>query len=293
MPFSAADAGTWTFADTVVNRMGLGAMRLTTDPTPDRALAVLHRAMELGVNHIDTAAFYVSPGGTLGIDDGPFRSANTLIRSALHPYPADLVIVTKVGPGYDKDGEWQEAVTPGQVRFQVEDNLTTLGVDTLDVVNLRLLSRDTPLEPRFEALAALREEGLIRNLGLSNARMSDVEALSAIAPVVCMQNSYSLDHRRVDDEVVAFCGERGIAYVPFFAIAGTGRESGATTSHSEAVLSIAKAHSVTPHQVRLAWTLHQGAHVLAIPGTSDPAHLEANIAAGALRFTDDELKLLS
>jgi aryl-alcohol dehydrogenase-like predicted oxidoreductase len=292
MPFSAADAGTWTLADTVVNRMGLGAMRLTTDPTPDRALAVLHRATELGVNHIDTAAFYVSPGGTMDVSGGPLRSANGLIREALYPYPPDLVIVTKVGPGYNADGVWEEAVTPSGLRWQVEENLRTLGVDVLDVVNLRVNTRTTPLESRFEALAALREEGLIRHLGLSNVRITDVEPLSAIAPVVCVQNSYSLDHRRVDDEFVAYCGERGIAFVPFFAIAGTGRESGATSSHSEAVLAVAQAHDVTPHQVRLAWTLHQGAHVLAIPGTSDVGHLEANIAAGALKFSDAELELL-
>ena len=292
MPFSAADAGTWTLADTVVNRMGLGAMRLTTDPTPDRALAVLHRAMELGVNHIDTAAFYVSPGGTMDLSGGPLRSANGLIREALHPYPSDLVIVTKVGPGQNAAGEWQEALTPDQLRWQVEENLRTLGVDVLDVVNLRVNSRTTPLESRFEALAALREEGLIRHLGLSNVRITDVEPLSAIAPVVCVQNSYSLDHRRVDDEFVAYCGERGIAFVPFFAIAGTGRESGATSSHSEAVLAVAQAHGVTPHQVRLAWTLHRGAHVLAIPGTSDVGHLEANVAAGALKFSAAELELL-
>lgn len=289
---NAADAGTWKLGDFAINRMGFGAMRLTADPDPARACQVLHRAVELGVNHIDTAAFYVSPGGTLGVSGGPHRSANALINRALAPYPAGLVITTKIGPGYAQDGEWAEAVTAGALRYQVEENLRTLGRDVLDVVNLRIVRRTVPLEERFEALAALQAEGLIRHLGLSNVRLDEVEALSRIAPVVCVQNSYSVDHRRTDDAFVAWCGEREIAFVPFFAIAGTGREGGATTSHTAALLDIARAHGVTPHQVRLAWTLHQGPHVLAIPGTGDPEHLEQNIATAALRLTEPELDSL-
>lgn len=288
---TATAAGTWTLADTVVNRIGFGAMRLTADPDPTQALSVLRRAIELGVNHIDTAGFYVSPGGTLGIEGGPHRSANDLIRRALAPYPSDLVIVTKVGPGIADDGGWREAQA-GEMRRVVEDNLRTLGRDYLDVVNLRVVSRSTPIEPRFEALAALREEGLIRQLGLSNVRISDVDAASRIAPVVCVQNSYSVDHRRTDDEVVRECGSRGIAFVPFFAIAGVGRESGASADQSAALVAVAEAHGVTPHQIRLAWTLHQGPHVLAIPGTGDPRHLEENVAAGSVRLSTEELMRL-
>ena len=289
---TAAAAGTWTLGDRTVNRMGFGSMRITANPDRDVAIRVLHRAVELGVNHIDTAAFYVSPGGTLGIEGGPRRTANDLIRRALAPYPDGLVIVTKVGPGEDENGAWTEAVTADQLRRQVEQNLRTLGRDRLDVVNLRLMGRSTPLEPRFEALAAMRDEGLIGHLGLSNARLSDVEAVAQIAPVVCVQNSYSVDHRRADDALLQACGEQGIAFVPFFAIAGTGREAGAATAHSDAIESVAQAHGVTPYQVRLAWTLHQGPHVLAIPGTGDPTHLEQNIAAGTIRLSADELAQL-
>lgn len=289
---NAAAAGTWKLGDLAIHRMGFGSMRLTADPDPTRALQTLHRAIELGVNHIDTAAFYVSPGGTLGIEDGPYRAATELIHRALAPYPADLVITTKIGPGYDRDGEWNEAVTADALRYQVEHNLRTLGRDVLDVVNLRVITRNPPLEERFEALAAMQAEGLIRHLGLSNVRPEEVESLSKIAPVVCVQNSYSVDHRRTDDEFVAWCGDRGIAFVPFFAIAGSGREGGASSTHAEALLAVARTHGVTPHQVRLAWTLHQGPHVLAIPGTGDPAHLEQNVAAGAIRLTSEEVASL-
>jgi aryl-alcohol dehydrogenase-like predicted oxidoreductase len=292
MIIDAAAAGTWKLGDFTVNRMGFGAMRLTADPDPARALEVLRRAIELGVNHIDTAAFYVSPGGTLEIEGGPYRAANDLIRQALAPYPDELVITTKIGPGYDKDGEWAEAVTADALRYQVEQNLRTLGRDVLDVVNLRIMRRTAPLEERFEALAAMQAEGLIRHLGLSSVRPEEVEALSRIAPVVCVQNMYAVDNRRTEDGFVAWCGERGIAFVPFFAIAGAGRESGATTDHDEALLAVARTHGVTPHQVRLAWTLHQGPHVLAIPGTGDPAHLEQNIAAGSLQLSDEEVASL-
>jgi aryl-alcohol dehydrogenase-like predicted oxidoreductase len=289
---NAADAGTWKLGDFAIHRMGFGAMRLTADPDPTRALRVLERAIELGVNHIDTAAFYVSPGGTLDIPGGPYRAANLLINRALAPYPTGLVITTKIGPGYDKDGVWGEAVTADALRYQVEENLRMLGRDVLDVVNLRIMYRTVPLEQRFEALAALRAEGLIRHLGLSNVRQAEVEALSRIAPVVCVQNSYSVDYRRTDDEFVAWCGEQGIAYVPFFAIAGAGRESGASEAQSEALLAVAQELGATPHQIRVAWTLHQGPHVLAIPGTGDPAHLEQNIAAAALRLSDSQLAAL-
>jgi pyridoxine 4-dehydrogenase len=186
------------------------------------------------------------------------------------------------------------ATNAAGLRRQVEDNLRRLGRDHLDVVNLRIVKRpgrDSVAE-RFGALAELREAGLIRHLGLSNVRLDHLDEALAIAPVVCVQNSYSIDLNRTDDGLLSACGERGVAYVPFFAIAGAGRETGAGTERAEAVRAIALAHGATPRQVRLAWTLHRGPHVLAIPGTGDPNHLEENIAAGALRLTKDDLSRL-
>ncbi|RLP84381.1 aldo/keto reductase [Micromonospora sp. BL4] len=291
---TAAAAGSWTLGDRAVHRVGFGSMRITANPDRDRAVALLRRAVELGVNHIDTAAFYVSPGGTLGVGTGPARYATELIRAALAPYPEDLVIVTKVGFGYDPVSGFTEAFTPAQLRAQVEENLRRLGKDHLDVVNLRLGrgSGPVPLAERFGALAELRAAGLIRHLGLSNVRPERLAEVADIAPVVCVQNNYGVDAYREQDDFVRVCGERGIAYVPFFALAGTGREAGASADQGAAVRAVARAHGVTPHQVRLAWTLHQGPHVLAIPGTGDPAHLTANIAAAALRLSPEDLTLL-
>ncbi|GIH15368.1 oxidoreductase [Rugosimonospora africana] len=280
---TASSAGTWQLGDRTVNRLGFGAMRLTSnaDGTPsdrDRAITVLRRAVDLGVNHIDTAAFYFSP----------LRSANELINRALYPYPDDLVITTKVGPGRDPSGNFLPAARPEQLRGQVEENLRQLGRDHLDVVNLRIgagLERGSgSLADRFGALAELRDAGLIRHLGISNVSLEHLAEAQTIAPVVCVQNQYGLGTRREDDELVRVCGEQGVAFVPFFAIAGTGE--------SPAVLAVAQAHDATPAQVRLAWTLHRGPHVLAIPGTGDPEHLVENVAAGALRLSPDELALL-
>ncbi|OKJ69964.1 aldo/keto reductase [Streptomyces sp. CB02460] len=289
---SAAAAGTWRLGDLTVNRMGFGAMRLTQngrafsdDRTPhdrDRAVAVLRRAVELGVNHIDTAAFYFSP----------LRSANELINRALGPYPDDLVITTKVGPGRGPSGDWLDWARPEQLRGQVQENIRQLGRDHLDVVNLRM-NGNRPVSDLFGALAELREEGLIRHLGLSNVWPEQITEARAIAPVVCVQNRYGIGERRAgSQEVLRLCGELGIAFVPFFAIAGAGRESGAVPEHEE-VLDVARAHDASPAQIRLAWTLRQGPHVLAIPGTGNPAHLEANVAAGALRLTDEETARLT
>ncbi|MGW3894940.1 aldo/keto reductase [Micromonospora profundi] len=292
---SAAAAGTWTLGDRTVHRMGFGSMRITANPDRNHAIALLRRAVELGVNHIDTAAFYVSPGGTLRVGTGPARYATELIRAALAPYPEELVVVTKVGFGYDPQAGFTEAYTPAQLRAQVEENLRRLGRDQLDVVNLRLGRGPgpVPLVDRFGALAELRAAGLIRHLGLSNVRPEQLDEVAGIAPVVCVQNNYGVDAYREQDAFVKLCGERGIAYVPFFALAGTGREAGASAEQGEAVEAVARVHGVTPHQVRLAWTLHQGPHVLAIPGTSDPTHLEANIAAAALNLTKEDLSLLN
>ena len=291
-PASAASAaGTWTLGDLTVNRLGFGAMRLTggaafdSGPPSDRgeSIRVLRRAVELGVNHIDTAAFYFSA----------LRSANELINSALAPYPDGLVIMTKVGPGRDPSGRWIDAARPDQLRGQVEENLRQLGRDHLDVVNLRVQSRDS-LAERFGTLAELRSAGLIRRLGVSGVTLVQLDEAQAIAPVVCVQNRYSLDSRHTDgDDVLRACAARGIAFVPFFAIAGGRHQSAGQRGTDDAVRAVAQAHGATPAQVRLAWTLHQGQHVLAIPGTGRVDHLMENIAAGALRLSPADMSRLA
>ncbi|WP_406739225.1 aldo/keto reductase [Streptomyces sp. NBC_00853] len=287
---TADAAGTWNLGDLKINRIGFGAMRLpqtgeafADDAVPrdrGRAIGVLRRAVELGVNHIDTAAFYFSP----------LRSANELINAALSPYPEDLVITTKVGPGRDPSGVWSHA-TPERLRGQVEENLRQLGRDHLDVVNLRIVGTGSIAE-RFGALAELREAGLIRHLGISNVTPEHLAEARAIAPVVCVQNMYGIGVRPEHDGFVRTCGEQGIAFVPFYSIAGTGRQAGASGAEHEAVRAVAQAHGASPAQVRLAWTLGRGRHVLAIPGTGDPAHLDANVAAGALRLSEEDLAVL-
>ncbi|SIR87036.1 Predicted oxidoreductase [Micromonospora avicenniae] len=271
-----------------VNRIGFGAMRLTggaafdsggTPSDRDRVIGVLRRAVELGVNHIDTAAFYFSR----------LRSANELINRALAPYPDDLVIATKVGPGRDPSGDWLPLARPDQLRGQVEENLRQLGRDHLDVVNLRQHGLDSIAE-HFGALAELRDAGLIRHLGISNVRPQHLAQAQAIAPVVCVQNAYGIDNR-LSDKTLRTCGEQGVAFVPFYSIAGDGRDAGGVAD-SEAILAIARAHGATPAQVRIAWTLARGPHVLAIPGTGNPDHLVENVAAGALRLSADELASL-
>lgn len=283
----AAESGTWTLGDLKVNRLGFGAMRLTAngDGSPsdrERAVAVLRRAVELGVNHVDTAAFYFSA----------LRSANELINRALAPYAEDLVIVTKVGPGRDPSGEWIPLARPEQLRGQVEENLRQLGRDHLEVVNLRQNGLDS-IADHFGALADLRDAGLIRHLGVSNVKPHHLVQAQQIAPVVCVQNPYGVDYRRgTQDEFVDSCGKQGIAFVPFFAIAAAGRESGAGHNESDAVLAVARAHGATAAQVRIAWTLHRGPHVLAIPGTGNPDHLTENVAAATLRLSPEEMSAL-
>ncbi len=286
---TAGSAGTWTLGDLTVNRIGFGAMRLArnADGTPGdrgRAVAVLRRALELGVNHIDTAAFYFSP----------LRSANELINTALAPYPRDLVIATKVWPGRDPSGEWVWA-DPPQLRGQVEENLRQLGRDHLDVVNLRLpgSAAGSSIAEHFGALAQLREAGLIRHLGVSGVTAAQLAEARSIAPVVCVQNRYGVGAPAAEREFLRSCGAAGVAYVPYFAIAGDGRAAGARRPERADVLAVARAHGVSAAQVRLAWTLQQGPHVLAIPGTGDPDHLAANVAAAALRLTPQEMSLLN
>ncbi len=286
---TAVSAGTWRLGELTVNRLGFGAMRLThlADGSPsdrERVTGVLRRAVELGVNHIDTASFYFSP----------LRSANELINRALAPYADDLVITTKVGPGRDAAGQWWWA-EPGQLRGQVEENLRQLGRDHLDVVNLRVPRRETTgsVAEHFGALAELRTAGLIRHLGLSNARPDHLAEALAIAPVVCVQNPYGIGSAAEDHAFLDACGEQGIAFVPFFAIAGAGKESGATAEDSPEVRALAEARGVSAAQLRLAWTLSRGPHVLAIPGTGNPDHLVENVAAGSLRLTAEEVALLN
>ncbi|MCB5180751.1 aldo/keto reductase [Streptomyces antimicrobicus] len=288
---TAAASGTYRLGDLTVHRVGFGAMRLpqhgeafAADAVPrdrDQAVAVLRRAVELGVNHIDTAAFYFSP----------LRSANELINRALAPYGDDLVLSTKVGPGRDAAGGWLPHATPAQLRGQVEENLRQLGRDHLDVVNLRVVGTGS-LAERFGALAELREAGLVRHLGLSNVHPHHLAEARAIAPVVCVQNMYGIGASPEQREFLRRCGEHGIAFVPFYSIAGSGRERGATTGDDPRVSAVARSHGVSAAQIRLAWTLHQGPHVLAIPGTGDLGHLAQNVAAGALRLSADELALL-
>ncbi|MFJ8296370.1 aldo/keto reductase [Streptomyces sp. NPDC094447] len=293
-PAPASAAGTWTLGDLTVHRVGFGAMRLpqrgealVEDAVPrDRAeaIAVLRKAVDLGVNHIDTAAFYFSP----------LRSANELINSAFGgSYPDDLVLATKVGPCRDASGAWgPHARTPAALRGQVEENLRQLGRDHLDVVNLRIVGTDSIAE-RFGTLAELRTAGLVRHLGVSNITPEQLAEAREIAPVVCVQNMYGIGVRPEYEDFVRDCGAHGIAFVPFYAIAAAGRQGGATAPESPEVLAVAAAHGASPAQVRIAWTLHQGPHLLAIPGTGDPGHLAANVAAGALRLTDEDLALLA
>jgi aryl-alcohol dehydrogenase-like predicted oxidoreductase len=289
-PGTAASAGTWTLGSRTVRRVGFGAMRLTGTSAfhegrpRDRAtsIAVLRRAVELGVDHVDTAAFYFSA----------LRSANEIVNAALAPFGEEVLVATKVGPRRDRAGGWAPPAGPDELRGDVEENLRQLGRDSLDLVYLRNMQKDSIAE-QFGALAELRAEGLIRELGVSGVTVAQLDEARAIAPVVSVQNRYSLEAREADD-VLAACGEHGIAFVPFFAIAGKGSpHTGATADHNATVLEVAAAHGVTPAQVRLAWTLARGPQVLAIPGTGDPAHLEENIAAGALRLSDEELGALS
>jgi aryl-alcohol dehydrogenase-like predicted oxidoreductase len=248
----------------------------------DQSIAVLRRAVELGVNHIDTAAFYFSA----------LRSANELISRALSPYPDDLVIVTKVGPGRDPSGEWLPWATPEQLRGQVEENLCQLGRDHLDVVNLRVSGAGSVAQ-HVGALAELCQSGLIRHIGVAGVGAAQLAEAQSVAPVVCVQNRYGIDARHpAADELLRACAAQGIAFVPYFAIAGEGGERGASGTDQPVVHTIARAHEATAAQVRLAWTLHRGPYVLAIPGTGTLDHLAENVAAGGLWLSPEELAQL-
>jgi pyridoxine 4-dehydrogenase len=278
-------AGTYALGDRTVNRMGYGAMQLAGPgvfgPPKDHAaaLAVLREAVASGVNHIDTSDFY-----------GP-HVTNRIIREALGPYPQDLTIVTKVGATRGDDASWIAAERPDDLVRGVHDNLRNLGVDVLEVVNLRLMGdihspEEGSIEEPFTALAELREKGLIRHLGLSNATLAQVKEARAIAPIVCVQNQYNLVQRD-DDTMVDALHELGIAYVPFFPLGGF------SPLQSDALNAVAKRLDATPMQVALAWLLHRSPNILLIPGTSSVGHLRENLAAAELELSDDVLAELA
>ncbi|GAA0592833.1 oxidoreductase [Streptomyces crystallinus] len=275
--------------DLDVARIGYGTMKLTGWPRGDRpdretALALLRRAVELGVNHIDTSHYYARDG----------VAANELIREALHPYPDDLVIVTKVGalveggdvarPAAEKTG-----LTPDNLRRGVEANLRSLDVDRLDVVNLRLGDLDrtqTPLAPPLETLLALQEEGLIRHLGVSNVTADEFAQAREIAPIACVQNLYNVAQRD-DDAIVDACADAGIAYVPFFPVGGF------RPITADRLDAVAARHGATVPQVALAWLLARSPNTLLIPGTGSLDHLEENVAAGQLSLSAQDMAELS
>ncbi|MEU0068948.1 oxidoreductase [Streptomyces sp. NPDC006332] len=272
--------------DLLINRIGFGAMRLPTNAfhgpprDPETGRAVLRRAVELGVNHIDTAAFYASGDGTV--------RANTLIREALHPYPADLVIATKVGPVRTPDGGLAAPTDAAGLRSLVEENLEELGVDRLDLVYLRIGGIEPPprgesVGERFEVLAAMREEGLIRHLGLSHVDSGHLAEARAIAPVVAVQNHFHTG-KRDDARLLAACEEAGIAFVPYFPLGG-----GISDLTDDRLAKVAERHDATIPQIALAWLLASSPVTLAIPGTGSLAHLEENTAAGSIALTREDL----
>ncbi|HEV7942528.1 MAG TPA: aldo/keto reductase family oxidoreductase [Solirubrobacteraceae bacterium] len=276
-----------TFAmteDLTVTRMGYGAMQLAGPgvfgPPKDRdaAIAVLREAIELGITHIDTSDYY-----------GP-HVTNQIIKEALHPYTDELHIVTKVGAYRDVKGGWPHARSPEQLRQAVHDNLIHLGLDALDVVNLRVGGFDSPepgsiAEP-FGALAQLQQEGLIKHLGISTVSAEQIAEAQSIAPIVCVQNFYNLAHR-VDDELIVSLATQGIAYVPYFPLGGF------TPLQSDALESVAARLEARPMAVALAWLLQRSPNILLIPGTSSVAHLRENVKGAALALSESELTELN
>jgi pyridoxine 4-dehydrogenase len=275
--------GRYRVADIELTRVGYGAMQLAgpgvfgPPKDHDAAIAVLREAVDLGINHIDTADFY-----------GP-HVTNELIREALAPYPDDLHIVTKVGARRDENGGWPHARTPAELREQVHDNLRRLGLDALDVVNLRLGGVEGPepgsLAEQFEALAELQQQGLVRHLGLSTVTAEQLAEAQSIAPVVCVQNLYNIA-RREDDALVDLTARQGIAYVPYFPLGGF------SPLQSDALEVVAKELDATPMTIALAWLLQRSPNMLLIPGTSSVAHLRENVAGAALVLPADAVAKL-
>jgi pyridoxine 4-dehydrogenase len=281
---SVNQSGTFNLGDRSINRLGYGAMQLAGPgvfgPPKDRgaALAVLREASACGVNHIDTSDFY-----------GP-HVTNQLIRDALHPYPDDLLIVTKIGARRGEDASWLPAFSPEALSQAVHDNLRNLGLDVLDVVNLRImLDVHGPAEGSIEApltvLAELQQQGLVRHIGLSNVTPTQIAQGRRICEIVCVQNHYNLAHR-ADDALIDDLARDGIAYVPFFPLGGF------TPLQSSTLSDVAARLNATPMQVALAWLLRRAPNVLLIPGTSSVAHLRENLAAATLNLPDDAVKKL-
>ncbi|GAA3505713.1 aldo/keto reductase family oxidoreductase [Streptomyces prasinosporus] len=279
-PTTSLPGGTWTMGDLTVTRFGYGAMQLTgpgvMGPPADHdgALAVLREAVRLGITHIDTADAY-----------GP-HVTNRLIREALHPYPDALHIVTKVGAVRDARGGWPPAREPDDLRRAVHGNLENLGVERLDLVNLRLGNAEGPqpgsLAEAYGTLVELQQQGLIRHLGLSNATADQIDEARTIAPFVCVQNLYNLAHRQ-DDDLVDRLAEQGIAYVPFFPLGGF------SPLQSSALSAVAARLGARPMSVALAWLLHRSPNILLIPGTSSVAHLRENITGAGLALSEEDL----
>lgn len=283
--FSASlPGGTWTLGDLTVTRFGYGAMQLAgpgvMGPPADHdgALAVLREAADLGITHIDTSGAY-----------GP-RVTNQLIREALHPYPESLHIVTKAGSIRDQQGGWPPARDPESLRRSVEENLEDLGLEVLDLVNVRLGNARGPqpgsLAEPFEALVELQQKGLIRHLGVSNAMAEQVAEARAIAPIVCVQNMYNLAYRR-DDELIDTLAGGGVAYVPFFPLGGF------SPLQSTELSAVATRLEATPMSVALAWLLQRSPNILLIPGTSSAEHLRENVAGARLSLSDEDLAELN
>ena len=269
--------GTYHLADDLtLTRMGYGAMQLAgpgvfgPPRNRDEAIAVLRTVVELGITHIDTSDYY-----------GPFVT-NELIHDALFPYPQALRIVTKVGGRRDERGAWLSAMSPDELRSAVHDNLRHLGLDSLDVVNLRLGETHGSLAETFGTLAQLQREGLIRHLGLSNASLPQVTEAQSIAPVVCVQNYYNVAHRR-DDDLIDSLHAQGIAYVPFFPLGGF------SLLQSEELQRVADRLGATTLSVALSWLLQRSPNVLLIPGTSSLAHLRENVEGAGFELSPDDL----
>jgi pyridoxine 4-dehydrogenase len=275
---------TYQLGDRTVRRLGYGAMQLAGPGVfgpprdPEAARAVLRDAVALGVNHIDTSDFY-----------GP-HITNQLIREALHPYPDDLVIVTKVSARRDDQGAWLPATSPRELRQAVHDNLRNLGLDVLEVVNFRSMldvhgPAEGSLEEQVTTLAELREDGLIKHVGLSNVTMTQVEEARRIVPVACVQNMYNLVHRN-DDAMIDALARDGIPYVPFFPLGGF------SPLQSDALSAVAAELDATPMQVAIAWLLQRSPNILLIPGTSSSRHLRENLKAADLVLSSDVLAKL-
>jgi pyridoxine 4-dehydrogenase len=286
MVSNATLGGNFTFPGTAlsVRRMGYGAMQLSgpgiwgPPREPDVAIAVLREAVAAGVNHIDTSDYY-----------GP-HVTNEIIRKALHPYPADLVIVTKLGARRPADQSWQPAISPKDLTAGVHDNLRNLGLEALDIVNYRVMgsghgTEEGSIAEQLTALASLQRDGLIRHIGVSNATATQVAEARAIVDIVCVQNNYNLAHRE-DDALIDDLARDGIAYVPFFPLGGF------TPLQSSTLSTVADRLGATPMQVALAWLLHRSPNVLSIPGTSSVAHLRENLAAAELTLSQSDISEL-